>query len=32
VDGFSVSSRRGDKFGLRLVIDGKVVKPKWSGW
>jgi hypothetical protein len=28
VDGFSVSSRRGDKFGLRLVIDGKVGKLK----
>jgi len=26
VDGFTVSSRRGDKFGLRLVLDGKVVK------
>ena len=26
VDGFSVSSRRGDKFGLRIVVDGKVVK------
>ena len=28
VDGFSVSSRRGEKFGLRLVLDGKVVKLK----
>jgi hypothetical protein len=28
VDGFSVSSRRGDKFGLRLAVDGKVVKLK----
>ena len=26
VDGFSISSRRGDKFGLRLVADGKVIK------
>ena len=28
VDGFSISSRRGDKFGLRLVADGKVIKVK----
>ena len=28
VDGFSISSRRGDKFGLRLVADGKVIKAK----
>ena len=28
VDGFSISSRKGDKFGLRLVADGKVIKVK----
>ena len=28
VNGFSISSRSGDKFGLRLVADGKVIKVK----
>jgi hypothetical protein len=28
VDGFSISSRRGDTFGLRLVADGQVINVK----